>query len=88
LLLNYQENPFGPMKGISMKVKDSEEAKPAIEGSSSINAQLRSGYYTLEEEIDASGEVVPGELVHYAAAGGSPGLGRKLLGGQELISSA
>ena len=88
LLLNYQENPFGPMKGISMKVKDSEEAKPAIEGSSSINAQLRSGYYTLEEEIDASGEVVPGELVHYAAAGGSPGLGRKLLGGRELISSA
>jgi len=82
LLLNYQENPFGPMKGISMKVKDSEEAKPAIEGSSSINAQLRSGYYTLEEEIDASGEVVPGELVHYAAAGGSPGLGRKLLGGR------
>merc|ERR1711904_58639 len=55
LLLNYQENPFGPMKGISMKVEDSEEAKPAIEGSSSINAQLRSGYYTLEEEIDASG---------------------------------
>merc|ERR1711977_26361 len=82
LLLNYQENPFGPMKGISMKVKDSEEAKPAIEGSSSINAQLRSGYYTLEEEIDASGEVVPGELVHHAAAGGSPGLGRKLLGGR------
>merc|ERR1711977_486779 len=82
LLLNYQENPFGPMKGISMKMEDSEEVKPAIEGSSSINAQLRSGYYTLEEEIDASGEVVPGELVHHAAAGGSPGLGRKLLGGR------
>merc|ERR1712144_96323 len=55
LLLNYQENPFGPMKGISMKMEDSEEVKPAIEGSSSMDAQLRSGYYTLEEEIDASG---------------------------------